>query len=123
MVVVGFVVDAGVRINDGATVERRYANGEITVQQREVEHAKNAAGFAGGWAGAWACAELGAMGGTAVGGPIGAGVGTVAGGVAGYFGGEAAASAAAGWTVDAVHSTGTTIGQAASDAWSWVWGA
>jgi uncharacterized protein YcfJ len=102
-------------------VERRYAKGEITAQQREVEHAKNVAGCAGGWGGACACGELGATGGTAVGGPIGGGVGAVAGGIAGYFGGEAVAASAAEWTVNKVHSTSTTIAEATSNAWAWAW--
>jgi hypothetical protein len=122
LVVVGVAVDVGTRVNKGVNVEKRYAAGEITAQEREVAHAKNAAGCAGGWGGAWAGAELGAMGGGAVAGPVGAGVGGVAGGVAGYFGGEAVAEEAAEWTVDAIHSTGTTISEATSSAWSWVCG-
>jgi hypothetical protein len=134
---VAVAVDAGLRVREGVETEQRFAAGEITLQQREVAHARNAAGMAGGWAGAWAGAELGAAGGAAAGtavapGPgtaIGGVVGGVAGGVAGYFGGEAAAAAAAEWAVDKVHEAGTTVSETAHSAaggvqraWNWAWG-
>jgi hypothetical protein len=128
--VVGVVVDGTVRVYESAETERKFSAGEITLQQREVAHAKNAAGMAGGWGGALAGAELGAYGGGAAGslvapGPgtaVGATLGGIAGGVAGYFGGEAAAEAAAEWTVNRVHAAGTSISEAASKSWSWVTG-
>lgn len=134
---VAVAVDTGLRVRDGVETEQRFAAGEITSQQREVAHARNAAGMAGGWAGAWAGAELGAAGGAAAGtavapGPgtaIGGVVGGVAGGVAGYFGGEAAAAAAAEWAVDKVHAAGTSVSESANSAaggvqraWNWAWG-
>lgn len=122
---VAVAVDAGLRVSEGANIEHRFDAGEITQEQREVEHARNAAGMAGGWGGALVGAKLGAMGGGAAGtavapGPgtaIGAGAGAVAGGVAGYVGGEAAAEAAAEWAVDRVHAAGTTVAAAAQAAW------
>jgi hypothetical protein len=125
-VVVGVVVDAGFRVNEGIATERRFESGEISVQQREVAHAKNLAGMAGGWGGAVAGAKLGAVGGGAAGSCVAPGPGTavggvaggVAGGIVGYVGGEAAAESAAEWTVNAVHATGTTIGKTAQSAWS-----
>ncbi len=124
---VAVALDAGFRIHDGIETERRFAEGAITTQQREVAHARNAAGMAGGWAGAWAGAELGAMGGAAAGsavapGPgtaIGSAAGGIAGGVAGYVGGEAAVQAAAEAAVNQVHAMGTTVAESASGAWSW----
>jgi hypothetical protein len=110
-------VDIGMRAKDAVDVERRFDAGEITQEQRELAHAKNAAGLVGGWGGAVAGAEIGAAGGGAIGGPIGAGLGGVAGGVAGYFGGEVAMEAAADTVVEAVHSTGTTLKGAVESAW------
>lgn len=133
---IAVVVDAGFRVRDGVETENQFAAGEITTQQREVAHARNAVGMAGGWAGAAAGAELGAAGGAAAGtavapGPgtaIGGVVGGVAGGVAGYVGGEAAAAAAAEWAVDRVHAAGTTASETAAwaagrvaRAWKWAW--
>ncbi len=122
---VAVAVDAGFRVHDSMETERQFAAGEISVQQREVDHAKNAAGMAGGWTGAWAGAEIGATGGGLAGSAIAPGPGTavggviggVAGGVTGYFCGEAAAGAAAEWTMNQVHATGTTIGDSARGAW------
>ena len=122
---VGIALDAGLRVNEGLNIERRFDAGELTEEQREVEHARNAAGMAGGWGGALVGAKLGAMGGGAAGtavapGPgtaIGAGAGAVAGGVAGYVGGEAAAQAAAEWAVRRVHAAGTTVADLAQTAW------
>lgn len=134
---IAVAVDVGLRVNEGTTIERRFAEGELTQQEREVSHAKNAAGMVGGWGGALAGAKLGAMGGGAAGscvapGPgtvIGGAAGAVVGGVVGYFGGEAAAETAAEWTVKKVHQAGTTISEAASTvgnacsgAWKWVFG-
>ncbi len=130
-------MDVALRVRDGIETEERFAAGEITSQEREVAHARNAAGMAGGWAGAWAGAELGAAGGAAAGtavapGPgtaIGGVVGGVAGGFAGYFAGEAAATAAAEWAVGKVHAAGTTVSETANSAaggvqraWHWAWG-
>lgn len=125
--VVGVALDAGVRINDTVQTERRYAAGKISVQQREIAHARNVAGMAGGWTGAAAGAELGAIAGGAAGscvapGPgtaIGGVVGAIAGAIGGYLGGEAAAQAAAEWAVNKVHSAGMTIGGAVKAAWNW----
>lgn len=122
---VAVAVDAGLRVSDGVETEQRFAAGEITSQQREVAHARNASGMAGGWAGAWAGAQLGSVGGGAAGtavvpGPgtaIGGVVGGVIGGVAGYIGGEMAAEAASDWAVTRVHAAGTTIADSAEMAW------
>lgn len=129
--------DAGLRVADGINLEREFASGEITVQQRETAHVKNATGMAGGLAGAWVGVKLGTLGGGAAGtavapGPgtaIGGVVGGLAGGVAGYIGGEAAAEVAAEWAMETVHSTGTTIADTASSiadgvrsTWNWTWG-
>jgi hypothetical protein len=105
----GRAADAGFRAIDADAVGRRFADGQITQQQREMAHAKNGAGSVGGWGGAVAGAQGGAAVGGAVGGPIGAGVGAVVGGVAGYFGGEAAATAAVGWTLGKLHNAGMTV--------------
>lgn len=123
---VAVAIDAGFRVQQGIETERQFATGEITAEQREVAHAKNAAGIAGGWAGAWVGAELGVMGGGAAGSVIAPGPGTVvggavggaAGGIAGYFGGEAAAGAAAEWTIRQVHAAGTTIADSVDGAWN-----
>jgi hypothetical protein len=132
---VAATVDVGLRGYEAMEVEESFAQGNVTEQQRETAHAKNAAGLVGGWGGALAGAKLGATGGgvagTALGGvgaPIGVAVGGIAGGVAGYIGGEAAAEAAADWTMDKVHRSGNTISGAAGaakhkaqDAWNYVW--
>ena len=111
------VLCQGLGVGDGIKAERQFAAGEITVQQREVAHAKNAASMAGGWAGAWAGAELGAFGGGAAGTAVVPGLGTtigavgggIAGGIGGYIGGESAAGAATEWVVGKLHDKGTTI--------------
>jgi hypothetical protein len=118
--------DGGLRIRDGLQTERQFQAGEISEEEREVAHAKNAAGMAGGWGGALAGAKLGTIGGGAAGSAVAPGPGTVvggiaggiAGGVAGYVAGEAAAEAAAEWAVERVHSAGTTISESASAAWN-----
>lgn len=123
-VVVGVLVDGGLRVSDGFETERKFSAGEISVQEREVSHAKNAAGMVGGWGGAaggaWiagaTAAPLAAMTGPAA--PVVEGVAVFAGGVAGYVGGEAAAGAAAEWTVNRIHDAGTTVGGVATSAWS-----
>ncbi len=128
---VAVAFDLGFRIEDGMDTEDRFQAGEITQQEREIEHAKNAAGMAGGWAGAFVGAKLGGAGGAAAGscvapGPgtaIGGVAGAVAGGVAGYFGGEAAAEAGAEWAVDKVHATGTTIAETGGAVWDGTKGA
>lgn len=132
---VAAVVDVALRSQEAMQVEESFAAGKITYQQREVAHAKNAAGMAGGWAGAVAGAKLGASGGGiagaacgGVGAPVGAVAGGVVGGVVGYIGGEQAAEAAAGWTMDKVHRSGNSIsnaasavGEKASAVWSYIW--
>ncbi|HET6880803.1 MAG TPA: hypothetical protein VFI31_11650 [Pirellulales bacterium] len=126
-VVIGVAVDGTLRVEDAMKTEEQFARGEISQQQREVAHTKNAAGMAGGWAGAVAGAKIGGAAGAAAGSliapgpgtPIGAAVGGVAGGVAGYFGGEAAAEATAEWLTDQIHASGTTIKESAGDAWDW----
>lgn len=123
LVPVGMAIDGASRAKDAKAVEAQFASGQIGQQKREVEHAKNAAGFVGGWGGAWAGAEVGAATGGAVGsavapGPgtvIGAAVGGAAGGVAGYVAGEAAATKVADWTVNKIHRTGNTL----QSAWHW----
>lgn len=125
--VVGVAIDGGVRINSAMGTEQEFQSGEISDKQRELAHAKNAAGMAGGWCGAVAGAKLGAAGGGAAGTAVAPGLGTAvgaalggaAGGVAGYFGGEAAAKAAAFWAVRSVHDAGTTVGETATQAWEW----
>lgn len=122
---VAIVVDGGLRISDGLQTERQFQAGEISEQEREAAHAKNAAGMAGGWGGALVGAKVGAVGGGAAGSAVAPGPGTavggvvggIAGGVAGYIGGEAAAEAAAEWAVDRVHAAGTTIADSAEAAW------
>ena len=122
----GLVVDGTYRVTDATAVEEQFAGGRITQQEREIEHAKNGAGFVGGWGGAWAGAEVGAATGGAIGtaivpGPgtaIGAVVGGTVGGVTGYFAGEAAAAKAAEWTVHKIHRTGTTL----QYGWNWTFG-
>lgn len=124
---VAIAVDGGLRIKKSMEIERQFASGMISEQQRELAQARNVAGMAGGWGGAWAGAELGAIGGGTAGtavapGPgtaVGAVVGGAVGGVAGYIGGEAAAQAASDWTVTRIHASGRTITGAASRAWSW----
>jgi hypothetical protein len=122
---VAVVLDGGLRVRDGLKTEEQFAASEITVQKREVAHAKNAAGMAGGWAGAWAGAEVGAAGGAAAGSLVAPGLGTaiggvvggVTGGVAGYVGGEAAAEPAAEWAVTRIHNAGSTIAGSLDAAW------
>jgi len=119
------VVDSGLRVRECTSIERQFADGELTQQQRETAHTKNAAGMVGGWSGAITGAKLGGMGGVAAGscvvpGPgtvIGGCAGAVAGGVAGYLAGEAAAEAAAEWTMNKVHDAGTTVAEGAGAAW------
>jgi hypothetical protein len=123
LIPLGLVIDGVCRAEDTKATEQRFASGEITQQQREIEHAKNGAGLVGGWTGAWAGAEIGATTGGAIGtamapGPgtaIGVAVGGAVGGVTGYFAGEAVAAEAAGWAVAKVHRTGNTL----QAGWNW----
>jgi hypothetical protein len=123
-IVVGVLVDGGFRVRDVIEIERKFGNGEITQEQREIEHVKNAAGMPGGWggagAGAWAAGEvaapLAAMTGPAA--PYVEGAAVVGGGIAGYYYGEKGAKEAAEWAVKKVHDTGTTISGAAKSVWS-----
>ena len=96
---VAVAVDVGVRIYRSHEVEEAYQKGEITREQRNLEHAKNVTGCVGGWAGALAGAEAGGSVGAAIGTAICPGVGTVIGGavggiagaIGGYWAGEKAA--------------------------------
>ncbi len=123
-VVVGVAADGVLRVRDGFETERKFVAGEITVKEREVSHGKNAAGMAGGWTGAGAGALIaGSTIGpitpfTGPGAPFVEAAAVTAGGVAGYIGGEAAAGKVAEKAINVVHSTGTTIGEAAGSAWS-----
>lgn len=98
---VAIAADAGLRIWESTEVENAYQRGEITRQQRNLEHTKNVAGCIGGWAGAWAGGEAGASAGAAIGTAVCPGIGTAIGGlvggivgsVGGYFAGEKAAEA------------------------------
>ncbi len=145
-VVVGAAVDVGLRVKDGVGIEQQYRAGEISQQQREVLHARNAAGMAGGWggaaAGAWIAAQAAAPIAAATGpaAPYVEGGAAFAGSVAGYIGGEKAAAAAVEFGVRKVHAAGTTIADAAASgartvrdaagsvrdsvrsAWNWAWG-
>lgn len=119
------IVDVGVRVHDAVETERQFAAGEITVQQREVDQAKNAAGMAGGWTGAaggvWVAGEVAAPVAALTGpaAPYVEGVAVVAGAVAGYYFGEEGARQAAEWTVRQIHETGTTVSDTAGAAWCW----
>lgn len=145
---VAVAADGGIRIHDAMDVEQQFAAGDISAEDREVAHARSAAGMMGGWIGAWVLAKFGAIGGAEAGiavapGPgtlVGTALGGVVGGIVGYFGGEAAAAAAAEWTVKQVHRAGTTIAgctqflwkgattstryvaEKIKGAWNWVWG-
>lgn len=108
------------------STEQQFANGQINAQQREVRHAQTAGRVGGGIFGAYIGAKaVGTAGGAvgSLGGPfgtaIGAGVGGVVGGIGGALGGEKLLTEGAEIAMDAVHSTGTTISESASSAWSW----
>ena len=125
--VVGIAVDGGLRINSAMETEKKFERGEISDKERELAHAKNAAGMAGGWCGAIVAAKLGATGGGLAGtavapgpGPaFGATLGGAAGGVAGYFGGEAATEKTATWVVQTVHDSGTRVADVVTGALWW----
>ena len=143
---IAVAVDGGLRIRDGLKTEQQFQSGEISEQEREVAHAKNAAGMAGGWGGAaggaWiagqAAAPLAAATGPAA--PWVEGAAILGGGLVGYVAGEEAAEAAVGYAVSSLHATGTTIAEttssaadwaadttnstasAVADAWAWAWG-
>jgi hypothetical protein len=109
-VVVGVVVDGGMRVNDAVDVEKRYAHGELSKHERVVKHAGNAGGFGGGWGGALAGAKGGAVAGGiigapfgGVGAPIGAGIGGAIGGIGGYWAGEKVGTEAAEAAADMLH--------------------
>lgn len=74
----GLVIEAGVRGSDVIDTERKFQAGEITEEERRVNHAENAGGLVGGVGGA-AC---GAAAGAAIGAPFG-GIGAVPGAVIG----------------------------------------
>ena len=118
----GAVVDVGLRASDASDVERRFDAGEVTAQEREVAHARNAAGAAGGWAGAFYGGQAGAAAGTYAGAaasavfppaapllvPAGAVVGTIGGATAGYVAGDAVAAEVGGAGASLFHRTGYT---------------
>jgi len=101
---VAVALDVGLRIYRSHEVEEAYDKGEITREQRNLEHAKNVTGCVGGWAGACAGAKLGGTAGAAIGTAICPGVGTaiggavggIAGAIGGYWAGEKAAEAGTG---------------------------
>lgn len=106
---VAYAYEVGYRGYRVYSTEAKYAAGEISQEEREVEHAGNAGGAAGGVGGATG----GAYGGAAVGTMICPGIGTVAGGVVGAVGGAIGGSHAGEYVaeaaMDAVHATGTTV--------------
>lgn len=113
---IGLTVDVGIRVYDADQVEEKYRSGEITEQQRAIEHAKNGGGLAGGLAGAWAGAKGGALAGGAVGAcfggvgaPVGAFVLGTGGAVGGYFGGEFVGAKVAQEVTSAVQTGGENM--------------
>lgn len=106
---VAYVYEVGYRGYRVYSTEAEFAAGEISQEEREVEHAGNVGGAAGGVGGA----SGGAWGGAAVGTMLCPGLGTVAGGViggiGGAIGGSYAGEVAAEAAVDAIHATGTTV--------------
>lgn len=113
---VAVAVDAGFRASDAMESEARFQSGQISEQEREVQHARNAAGMAGGWGGALALGKAGALAGSAF-GPWGSALGGLGGGIAGYFGGEAAAEAGAEWGVQQVHAAGASVADIVQGVW------
>ena len=85
--IAGFALDAGLRAKQSVAVERAYNAGQLSRDQRNYSHTKNAVGMAGGWGGAAAGEDLGAKGGAVVGSAICPGVGTIVGGIVGGVGG------------------------------------
>jgi hypothetical protein len=53
LVPLGIVIDGSCRVKDAKAVEEQFSSGQITQQTREIDHAKNGAGFVGGWAVLW----------------------------------------------------------------------
>lgn len=124
------VVAAGFEAVQGyaeiSTTETQFASGQISNQQREVQHARTAGriggGIAGAAVGAKTLATFGGMVGS-VGGPVGTGVGIgvggLVGGIGGAIGGEKILSAGAEAATNALHSAGYGISASASVAWGW----
>jgi hypothetical protein len=98
-------------------VEQRYAAGDMTSYQREVEHAANAGAALGGLGGGAGGFVLGAEAGTLA----CPGVGTLAGGLVGAVGGAIAGEQvmrdASAKAIVLLHDSGRTFAGLASDGW------
>jgi hypothetical protein len=109
-----------------STTETKFETGNISQQQREIQHARTGGRIAGGIAGAGIGAKAGAGVGGAVGsfgGPLGAaigvGVGGVAGGIGGALGGEKIVADVAESATNAIHDAGHSIADSVESAWTW----
>jgi len=108
--------EAYVRGSEVQATEQRFARGEISQQEREVDHSRSAGKAVGGAFGAVVGAKAGAAAGAAIGsfaGPAGTAVGGVVGGlggaVGGALGGEVVIGRATAAATRSIHSAGTTI--------------
>jgi len=121
--------------------ERRFDRGEITQEEREVDHTRAAGEVVGGVVGAVVGAKSGAAAGATIGGviggppgvAIGSAVGAIGGAVVGALGGEVVVGQAAAAVTRSIHRAGTTIADATGRArravadktraaWRHVWG-
>ena len=91
----GVTLEVGFRGFVAYNTEQKYREGEITLQERNVQHSRNGGAAAGGAAGALGGAKGGALAGGAigacfggVGAPVGAGIGGIIGAVSGGFLGD-----------------------------------
>lgn len=124
------VVATGYEIAQGyteiSTTEIKFEAGDISQQEREVQHARSGGRIGGGIVGAGLGAKAGAGVGGAIGsfgGPlgiaIGSGVGGVAGGIGGALGGEKVVADIAQSATHALHNAGYGVAESASNAWNW----
>jgi outer membrane lipoprotein SlyB len=99
-------------------MEQRFAKGEVSHYEREVEHAANAGAAVGGLGGTAGGLVLGAEAGTVICPGVGTLAGAVVGAVGGGIAGEKVMRDASANAVVLVHKSGTTVTEVASKGWN-----
>jgi outer membrane lipoprotein SlyB len=99
-------------------MEQRFAKGEVSHYEREVEHAANAGAAVGGLGGSAGGLVLGAEAGTVICPGVGTLAGAVVGAVGGGIAGDKVMRDASANAVVLVHKSGTTVTEVASKGWN-----
>lgn len=105
-------VEVAVSVIEIADTESRFANGDMTQEQREVAHIQVAGGVGGSYAGGTCGATVGAAIGTAILPGVGTAVGAIVGGAGGAIAGSSAGRYAAAEGMKTMHAAGVTVDSA-----------